>query len=295
MIRRCQLPGKSKDKSPVENFSEMVKEFGETISKIFNDPELKKKSKEFAKSAEDSAKAFAKRFKDEGVKEKFSDFKRAARGFGKSMSDYFKSDKEAEEEAEAESDLEKKIDQKAAKFEEKVGEAGKRFEKKIDEVGGKIDGYFKGTRSGRITGYSFAIMWNVIFFVLFNFYSQYIAYYQYDGGTWSRYPILTESFTQWLPIVSTALVAAIIGNILMIIYDGYHFRLIVRVVLNLFSLTAVISLLTIFPFDFTVFPGDLTGILNPVMIMVLVLAIIGLIVDTIVKSVKLISSIGRSF
>jgi hypothetical protein len=289
------LPRERKDKSPVESFSEMVKEFGETMSKIFNDPELKKKSKEFAKSAEDSAKTFAKRFKDEGVKEKFGDFKKAARGFGKSVSDYFKSDEEKEGEAEAESDLEKKIDQRAVKFEEKAEEAGKRFEKKIDEVGDKIEGYFKGTRSGRITGYSFAIMWNVVFFVLFNFYSQYIAYYQYDGGTWSRYPILTEAFAQWLPIVSTALVAAIIGNILMIIYDGYYFRLIVRVVLNLFSLTAVISLLTIFPFDFTVFPGDLTGILNPVMIVVLVLAIIGLVIDTIVRSVKLIVSVGRNF
>ncbi len=289
------MPGERKDKSPVESFSEMVKEFGETMSKIFNDPELKKKSKEFAKSAEDSAKAFGKRFKDEGVKEKFGDFKKAARGFGKSVSDYFKSDEEAEGEAEAESDLEKKIDQRAAKFEEKAKEAGKRFEKKIDEVGDKVEGYFKSTRSGRVTGYSFAIMWNVVFFVLFNFYSQYIAYYQYDGGTWSRYPILTEAFAQWLPIVSTALVAAIIGNILMIIYDGYYFRLIVRVVLNLFSLTAVISLLTIFPFDFTVFPGDLTGILNPVMIVVLVLAIIGLVIDTIVRSVKLIVSVGKNF
>jgi hypothetical protein len=289
------LSGKSKDKSPVESFSEMVKEFGETISKIFNDPELKKKSKEFAKSAENSAKTFAKRFKDEGVKEKFGDFKEAARGFGKSVSDYFKSDEEDVEETGSESDLEKKIDRKVAEFGEKAEEAGKKFEKKIDEVGGKIDDYFKGTRSGRITGYSFAIMWNVIFFVLFNFYSQYIAYYQYDGGTWSRYPILTEAFNQWLPIVSTALVAAIIGNILMIIYDGYYFRFIVRIILNLFSLTAVISLLTIFPFDFTVFPGDLTGILNPVIIVILVLAIIGLVVDTIVKSVKLIVSVGKNY
>lgn len=289
------MPGKSKDKSPVESFSEMVKEFGETMSKIFNDPELKKKSKEFAKSAEDSAKTFAKRFKDEGVKEKFGDFKEAARGFGKSVSDYFRSDEEDTEEAESESDLEKKIDWEVAKFGKKAEEAGKRFEKKMDEVGGKIDDYFRGSRSGRITGYSFAIMWSVIFFVLFNFYSQYIAYYQYDGGTWSRYPILTEAFNQWLPIVSTALVAAVIGNILMIIYDGYYFRFIVRIILNLFSLTAVISLLTIFPFDFTVFPGDLTGILNPVIIVILVLIIIGLVVDTIVKSVKLVVSLGKNY
>ena len=91
------MPESKKDKSPVESFGEMVKEFGETMSQIFNDPELKKKSKEFAESAKDSAKAFGKRFKDEGVKEKFTDFKKAARGFGKSVSDYFKSDEDAEE------------------------------------------------------------------------------------------------------------------------------------------------------------------------------------------------------
>jgi len=288
------LPGEKKDKSPVESFSDMVKEFGETISKIFNDPELKKKSKEFAKSAEDSAKAFGKRFKDEGVKEKFSDFKKAARGFGKSMSDYFKSD-EDKEGYEEDSDLEKKIDRKVAKFGEKAEEAGKRFEKKMDEVGGRIDGYFKGTRSGRIVGYSFAIMWNVIVFVLFNFYHQFIAYYYHEGGVWYRYPLLTEDFSRWLPIVSAALVASMIGNILLIVYDGYYFHRIVRIILNLFGLSAVVSLLTMFPFDFTVFPGNLNSILNPIVILVLILIIIGLVVDTIVRSVRLMFSAGRNY
>ena len=288
------MPGERKDKSPVESFSDMVKEFGETISKIFNDPELKKKSKEFAKSAEDSAKAFGKRFKDEGVKEKFSDFKKAARGFGKSMSDYFKSD-EDKEGYEEDSDLEKKINQKVEKFGEKAEEAGKRFEKKMDEVGGRIDGYFKGTRSGRIVGYSFAIMWNVIIFVLFNFYNQYIAYYYHEAGVWYRYPLLTEDFSRWLPIVSTALVASVIGNILLIVYDGYYFHRIVRIILNLFGLSAVISLLTIFPFDFNAIPGNLAGIFNPIMILVLVLIIIGLVIDTIIKAVKMMFSAGRSY
>jgi hypothetical protein len=286
------MPKDKKDKSPVESFSDMVKEFGETISEIFNDPELKKKSKEFAKSAERSAKVFGKRFKDERVKEKFSDFKKAARGFGKSVSDYFKSDEEIEEDEE-ESDWEKKIDRKMAKFGEKAEEAGKRFEKKVKNAGERADRYFKDTRSGRITGYSFGIMWSVIFFVLFNFYSQYIAYYHYDG-VWNRYPLLTGDFSRWLPIVSTALVASMIGNILLIIYDGYFFRNIIRIVISLFWITAVISLLAIFPFDFAVFPRDLTSILNPVVIVVLVLIIIGMGVDIIVKAVKMVFFTDRS-
>ena len=285
------MPKDKKDKTPVESFGEMVKEFGKTMSKIFNDPELKKKSKEFAESAKDSAKTFGKRFKDEGVKEKFKDFKKAARGFGKSMSDYFKSDEEAEEEEE--SDWEKKIDDKMSKFGERVEKAGKRFGKEMEKVEEKADSYFKDTRSGRMTGYSFAIMWNVIFFVLFNFYNQYIEYYHYDG-IWHRYPFLTEDFSRWLPIVSTALVASMIGYILLIIYDGLFFRRIMRIILNLFGIAAVISLLAIFPFDFTVFPGDLTGILNPAVIVFLALIIIGMVIDTMVKAVRLVFFAGRS-
>ncbi len=289
------MPKDEKEKSPVESFGDMVKEFGETVSKIFNDPELKKKSKEFAKSAEDSAKAFGKRFKDEGVKEKFEDFKKAARGFGNSVSDYFKSDKEREEEThDVEYEWEKKLDKKMKKFGERAEEAGKKFDRKMKKVGDKVDSYFKDTRGWRITGYSFIIMWSVIFFVLFNFYQSYIAYYHYDG-IWHRYPLLTESFNQWLPIVSVALVASMIGNILLIIYDGYFIRRIIRIILNLFGISAVISLLTIFPFDFTVFPRDLTGILNPIVIVVLILIIIGMVIDTMVKAIKLIFYTGRSY
>ncbi|MBM3702018.1 MAG: hypothetical protein FJW63_03315 [Actinobacteria bacterium] len=283
-----------KDKSPIESFGDMVKEFGEAISKIFSDPELKKKAKEFAKSAEESAKAFGKRFKDEGVKDKFKDFGKAARNFGESVSDYFKDDKEKEEDInQKEFEWEKKLDEKMKNFGEKTEKAGKEFGRKIEEVGDKVDHYFKGTRGGRITGYSFAIMWSVIFFVFFNFYQSYIAYYHYDG-IWHRYPLLTKSFSQWLPIVSVALVASMIGSILLIIYDGYFFRQIIRIVLNLFGLTAIISLLTVFPFDFTVFPRDLTGILNPVVITVLILIIIGIGIETMVRLIKLIVNAAGS-
>jgi len=285
------LPEEKKGKSPVESFGDMMKEFGETISKIFNDPELKKKSKEFAKSAEESAKTFGKRFKDEGVKDKFKDFKKAAGNFGSSVSEYFKGDAEKDEEA-RESGWEKKIDRKMEEFGEKTEKAGQEFGKKMEKLGGKVDSYFKDTRGGRMAGYSFAIMWSAAIFVLFNFYSQYIAYY-YNDGIWHRYPMLTESFSQWLPIVSVALVAAIIGNIILIIYDGYFFYQLIHIILNLFGLSAVISLLIIFPFNFTVFPGDLTSTLNNITIVVLVLIIIGMIVGIIVRTVKMIVNIAR--
>ena len=282
------------NRSPVESFGDMIKEFGESISKIFSDPELKKKAKDFAKSAEDSAKAFGKRFKDEGVKEKFTDFGKAARDFGNDMSAYFKDDKEKGEDiSQKEYEWEKNLNEKMKKFGEKTKKAGQEIGSKMEKVGDNIDHYFKDSRGGRITGYSFAIMWSVVFLVLFNFYSQYIAYYNYDG-IWHRQALLTANFSQWLPIVTTALAASIVGNILLIIYDGYFFRQIVRIVLNLFGLAAIISLLTIFPFDFTVFPRDLTGILNPIIIVVLILAVIGTSIDTMVRFVKLIVNAAKA-
>ena len=81
---------KERDKStPVEQLGEMIRAFGEAISEIFNDPELKGKAKEFGDSAVESARAFADRLKDEDVKQKFNRFGKAAEDFGKSVQDYF--------------------------------------------------------------------------------------------------------------------------------------------------------------------------------------------------------------
>ena len=72
----------------------MFKTFGEAISEVFNDPELKEEAKEFGKSAAKSAEALGNRFKDEDVKAKFRDVGKAAQDFGKSVSDSFKASKD---------------------------------------------------------------------------------------------------------------------------------------------------------------------------------------------------------
>lgn len=82
-------------KTPAENFAEMFRAFGQAISEVFNDPELKEKAKEFAESAAESAKTLGSRLKDEDVRTKFRDVGKAAEEFGKSVADYFKADKNA--------------------------------------------------------------------------------------------------------------------------------------------------------------------------------------------------------
>ena len=68
----------------------MFKAFGQAVSEIFDDPELREKAKEFTESATKSAKTFGSRFKDDDVKAKFRDVGKAAEDFSKSITDRFK-------------------------------------------------------------------------------------------------------------------------------------------------------------------------------------------------------------
>jgi len=282
-----------KGKSPVESFSGMVKEFGEAVSKIFDDPELKDKAKEFAKSTEESAKAFGKRFKDEGVKEKFKDFGKAARDFGSSVSDYFSNAEEDKDSSQKEYEWQRKLNEEMKHFSgktgEKKGELVETPEKTDAEIEEKVDDYFNRSRVRRIVGYGFVILFNIALLVFLNFFNSYIAYYS-NNGQWHRYALLTGDFNQWLPFVSASIGAAIVGHFLLIIYDNYFFRQMIRVILNLFSMVSIIALLVIFPFDFSATPLDLTGILNPVVMTILILAILGMGIETIVKLIKMMGS-----
>lgn len=59
----------STKKSAAESFGDMLTAFGQAISEIFNDPELKEKAKDFGNAAAESAKALGKRFKDQEVQD----------------------------------------------------------------------------------------------------------------------------------------------------------------------------------------------------------------------------------
>jgi uncharacterized membrane protein len=122
----------------------------------------------------------------------------------------------------------------------------------------KVHAHFKG-RSGRITASAFAIAWSIVLLIFFNFFNQYVAYYHsetIDGiTTWTRYPFFTEAVNLWLPILTATLIIAIVGHIIMIILDRYILREMIHIVINAFSLWTVLTLLSVFPFDFSVIPS----------------------------------------
>ena len=79
------------DRSAADNLGQMFTAFGQAISEIFNDPELKAKAKELGDAASVSMETLGRRLKDEEVRDRFRQAGDAAEDFGRSVSDYFKS------------------------------------------------------------------------------------------------------------------------------------------------------------------------------------------------------------
>jgi uncharacterized membrane protein len=119
--------------------------------------------------------------------------------------------------------------------------------------------YSYGARAGRIVGSSLAIAWSLALIIFFNFYNQYIAYYQpvqMDGNTyWYIQTLVTSDFNSWLPLLTTTLALSIIGHALLIAFDKYVLRQSVLIIMDVFGLATVVTLLSIYPFDFNVIPN----------------------------------------
>ncbi|MFU8796738.1 MAG: hypothetical protein ACNA7X_05545 [Dehalococcoidia bacterium] len=79
-------------KDAADSFARMFRSFGEAMSELFDDPELKRSARQFADGAIGSAKTFARRFSDEDVRARFRDVGKAAEEFGKSVADQFRED-----------------------------------------------------------------------------------------------------------------------------------------------------------------------------------------------------------
>jgi uncharacterized membrane protein len=154
------------------------------------------------------------------------------------------------------------------------------------------------SRSGRMVASTFAIAWGIVLLIFFNFFNQYVAYYHSEtvGGVtiWTRYPFFTEDVNLWLPILTTTLVISIIGHILLIIRDRYILREMVQIVINAFALWTTATLLSIFPFDFSVIPNPAAVDATYLGVRILLILIsIGIGIAILVGVIKLIVNVVR--
>lgn len=154
--------------------------------------------------------------------------------------------------------------------------------------------HIRSTKSARTASSSAAIAWGLVLIIFLNYFNQYVAYYQYENAGWLRYPVLTQEFNSWLPILTTTLICLILGHIILIIYDRYVLREITVIALNLFGLWTVGALLSIFPFDFRVIPNNIIADIAPILVTIILLAILlGLVIGTLVRLIRLIANVAR--
>ena len=108
---------------------------------------------------------------------------------------------------------------------------------------------------GDIAGHIAIIVVTVANLIIITSFHEYIAWYtrEPDGG-FTRLPVLTDAYFNWLPIPVLVSILAIVAYSVMIIYDRYWFRTIAQVVVQIVGIAVVLSLLSIFPFDFSAIP-----------------------------------------
>ncbi|MFC1873392.1 DUF4870 domain-containing protein [Chloroflexota bacterium] len=165
-------------------------------------------------------------------------------------------------------------------------------------VGKQVEEFFKSKREGRITAPAFAIAWSVALLIFFNFFNEFVAYYQSETvgsiTIWTRYPLFTNDVNLWLPVLTTTLVITIAGHIVLIIFDRYILREVMHIVIDAFRLGTVVTLVSIFPFDFNAIPNTIiVSSVNTGVYVILICISVALGIGILVRSIKLIVHIIR--
>lgn len=162
----------------------------------------------------------------------------------------------------------------------------------------RIDDWFSHRREGRVTASAFAIAWDIILLVFFNYFNQYVAYYNSDNVNgvikWTRSAFFTGDIGRWLPILNTALVISIIAHIVMILIDSDLLRQALYVIMNAFALAAVVTLLVVFPFNFDVIPNSAAATATNLGVTIALIVIaVGIGIGLLVRFIRLLISSAK--
>jgi hypothetical protein len=111
-------------------------------------------------------------------------------------------------------------------------------------------------RCGEIASDLSIVFVTVAQLIFFRYFYRYIAWYTTgpDGST-TRLSLLTDDYFDWLPFPTVASIIVVLASIVMIVYHRNWFRQIGWIAFNIIGITMVVSLLVIFPFDFSVIPN----------------------------------------
>ncbi len=112
------------------------------------------------------------------------------------------------------------------------------------------------SRTGETANHISIIFVTVAQLIFFTFFHEYIAWHTTElDGSVTRLSMLTDDYFTWLPIPITASVLIIIANIVMIAYAREWFRQAAWIGFSTIGIAVTVSLVSIFPFDFSVIPN----------------------------------------
>ena len=150
-------------------------------------------------------------------------------------------------------------------------------------------------RTGEIASHIAIVFVTVAQLIFFTFFHKYIAWYTTEpDGSVTRLSMLTDEYFIWLPIMITASILVIVASIAMIIYDNYRFSRTIQIIFHIIGIAVAVSLVSIFPFDFSVIPNDTAVDVVPIVVTVFfILLAVFYAITALVMFVKLRSHVAK--
>ena len=125
------------------------------------------------------------------------------------------------------------------------------------------------SRTGEISSHISMITVTVVQLIFFTRFHKYIAWYTTEpDGSVTRLSMLTSDYFTWLPIPIVASIIAIVAFTVMIFYDNYRFRMTAHIIIFIIGIAVSLSLVAIFPFDFSVIPNATAVDVVPIVVTV---------------------------
>jgi len=151
------------------------------------------------------------------------------------------------------------------------------------------------SRTGETASHISIVFVTVAQLIFFTFFHKYIAWYTTEpDGSVTRLSMLTDEYFIWLPIMITASILVIVASIAMIIYDNYRFSRTIQIIFSIIGIAVAVSLVSIFPFDFSVIPNDTAVDVVPIVVTVFfILLAVFYAITALIMFVKLRSHVAK--
>ena len=152
-----------------------------------------------------------------------------------------------------------------------------------------------GGRCSEIASDLSVLIITVVQLIFLTRFYRFIAWYTTEpDGSVTRLPLLTADYFTWLPFPIVASIVVIVALVATMIFPRYWLRQVAWIAFCLIGITVTLSLLIIFPFDFSVIPNATAAEVVPKALrLFLILWALMYAVAAVILSVRLVRDAAR--